>query len=60
MLQIKLTSIMVDDQTKALAFYTDVLGFEKRMDFPVGEYRRVGQVVPVADVRTDLCIPLGP
>jgi predicted enzyme related to lactoylglutathione lyase len=39
MLQIKLTSVMVEDQTKALAFYTDVLGFEKRMDFPVGEYR---------------------
>jgi predicted enzyme related to lactoylglutathione lyase len=38
-LKIKLTSIMVEDQAKALAFYTDVLGFEKQMDFPVGEYR---------------------
>lgn len=39
MLHIKLTSIMVEDQSKALAFYTDVLGFTKQMDFPVGEYR---------------------
>ena len=39
MLRIKLTSIMVDDQDKALRFYTDVFGFEKRHDIPVGEYR---------------------
>ena len=38
-MQIKLTSIMVDDQDKALRFYTDVLGFEKKHDIPVGEYR---------------------
>lgn len=36
MLEIRLTSIMVDDQDKALGFYTDVLGFQKKMDFPVG------------------------
>jgi predicted enzyme related to lactoylglutathione lyase len=40
MLQIRLNSVMVEDQTKALAFYTDILGFEKRLDFPVaGPYR---------------------
>ncbi|MGE0397158.1 MAG: VOC family protein [Kofleriaceae bacterium] len=39
MLQIRLNSVMVEDQAKALAFYTEVLGFEKAMDFPVGEYR---------------------
>jgi glyoxylase I family protein len=39
MLQIKLSSVFVEDQAKALAFYTEVLGFEKRMDFPVGAYR---------------------
>ncbi len=38
-MRIKLVSIMVDDQAKALAFYTDVLGFEKKNDIPVGEYR---------------------
>lgn len=38
-MRIKLTSIMVDDQTRALAFYTDVLGFKKKREFPVGEYR---------------------
>lgn len=38
-MRITLTSIMVDDQAKALAFYTDVLGFKKELDIPVGEYR---------------------
>ena len=34
-----MTSLMVDDQTKALRFYTEVLGFTKKHDIPVGEYR---------------------
>jgi catechol 2,3-dioxygenase-like lactoylglutathione lyase family enzyme len=38
-MRIKLTSIMVDDQGKALRFYTEVLGFRKKHDIPVGEYR---------------------
>jgi glyoxylase I family protein len=38
-MRIKLTSIMVDDQEKGLKFYTDVLGFKKKHDIPVGEYR---------------------
>ena len=33
-MQIKLTSVFVDDQEKALKFYTDVLGFQKKHDFP--------------------------
>lgn len=37
--RITLTSVFVDDQEKALRFYTDVLGFEKRTDVPVGEHR---------------------
>lgn len=57
MLQIKLTSLMVEDQTKALAFYTDVLGFEKRMDFPVGEYR---WITVAAAGRDDLQLALEP
>jgi catechol 2,3-dioxygenase-like lactoylglutathione lyase family enzyme len=38
-MKIKLNSIMVEDQAKALAFYTGVLGFKKGKDIPVGEYR---------------------
>lgn len=38
-MRIKLTSIFVDDQQKALDFYTDVLGFRKSQDIPVGEFR---------------------
>jgi predicted enzyme related to lactoylglutathione lyase len=37
-IKIQLTSVFVDDQAKALAFYTDVLGFAKKTDIPVGEY----------------------
>jgi glyoxylase I family protein len=43
---IKLTSLMVDDQDKALRFYTDVLGFRKKRDIPVGEYRWITVVSP--------------
>jgi len=37
--RIKLTSIMVEDQTKALKFYTEVLGFQKKHEIPMGEFR---------------------
>jgi len=47
MLQIRLTSIMVDDQDKALAFYTTVMGFEKKLDFPVsGPFRWITVASP--------------
>lgn len=36
-MRITLTSVFVDDQRKALAFYTDVLGFQVRHDIPLGE-----------------------
>ena len=45
-MRIKLTSVMVDDQEKALRFYTDVLGFKKKRDFPVGEYRWITVTSP--------------
>lgn len=45
-MKIKLTSVMVDDQDKALRFYTEVLGFAKRRDFPVGEYRWISLISP--------------
>jgi catechol 2,3-dioxygenase-like lactoylglutathione lyase family enzyme len=45
-MRIKLTSIMVDDQDKALRFYTEVLGFRKKHDIPVGEYRWITVISP--------------
>jgi predicted enzyme related to lactoylglutathione lyase len=38
-MKIKLTSIYVDDQAKALRFYTEVLGFVKKADFSQGPFR---------------------
>ena len=38
-MKIKLTSVYVDDQEKALRFYTEVLGFVKKNDFSNGPYR---------------------
>lgn len=38
-MKIVVTSILVDDQDKALAFYRDVLGFVPKFDIPMGEYR---------------------
>lgn len=45
-MRIKLNSIFVDDQEKALRFYTDVLGFRKKQDFPVGGARWITVVSP--------------
>ena len=38
-MKIKLTSVMVDDQDKALKFYTGILGFVKKTEIPLGEHR---------------------
>lgn len=38
-MKITLASIFVEDQDQALRFYTDVLGFEKKHDIPMGEFR---------------------
>jgi predicted enzyme related to lactoylglutathione lyase len=46
MIRIKLTSVFVDDQAKALEFYTKVLGLEKKADFPAGEFRWLTVVSP--------------
>ena len=45
-MRIKLTSIMVNDQAKALRFYTEVLGFEKKHDIPMGDARWLTVVSP--------------
>ncbi|ACZ86998.1 VOC family protein [Streptosporangium roseum] len=39
MIKIAVASVFVEDQSKALAFYTEVLGFEKRQDIPLGDAR---------------------
>jgi catechol 2,3-dioxygenase-like lactoylglutathione lyase family enzyme len=44
--RINLTSVLVDDQAKALAFYTDVLGFVKKNDVPMGEHSWLTVVSP--------------
>ena len=45
-MRIYLTSVLVDDQEKALRFYTDVLGFTKKTDIPLGEARWLTVVAP--------------
>src|SRR5688500_438848 len=45
-MRLKLTSIMVNDQDKALKFYTEVLGFRKKHDIPVGQYKWLTVVSP--------------
>ena len=46
-MQIKVTSVLVDDQEKALAFYTEKLGFKKMADIPMGPtYRWLTVVSP--------------
>jgi len=39
-MKIKLTSVSIDDYDKALKFYTEVMGFEKKRDIPLGEGAR--------------------
>lgn len=45
-MRINLTSVLVDDQERALRFYTEVLGFELKHDVPMGEHRWLTVVSP--------------
>ncbi|WP_459616541.1 VOC family protein [Bordetella sp. 2513F-2] len=45
-MKIVVTSVLVDDQAKALAFYRDVLGFELKHDIPMGAHRWLTLVSP--------------
>ena len=45
-MRIDLTSVLVDDQDKALRFYTEVLGFTKKTEVPLGEHRWLTVVSP--------------
>ena len=55
-MRIKLTSVIVDDQDKALAFYTDVLGFIKKADFPAGKFRWLTVVSPESPDEVELAL----
>jgi len=45
-MKIKLSSIFVSDQDKALKFYTEILGFVKKEDIPMGKYRWLTVISP--------------
>ena len=55
-MKIRLTSIHVDDQDKALRFYTEVLGFVKKHDFPVGEFKWLTVVSPEGPADIELLL----
>ena len=55
-MRIKLTSVYVDDQDKALKFYTEVLGFVKKRDIPVGEFKFLTVVSPEEPDGTELLL----
>ena len=54
--RIHLTSVLVDDQDKALAFYTDVLGFQKKTEVPLGDHRWLTVVSPHDPDGTELLL----
>ena len=56
-MRITLTSLMVDDQDKALAFYTNVLGFQKKHDIPIGgPYRWITVTSPEGHADVELTL----
>jgi catechol 2,3-dioxygenase-like lactoylglutathione lyase family enzyme len=55
-MRINVTSVFVDDQAKALAFYTDILGFVKKTDVPAGEHRWLTVVSPEAPDGVELLL----
>jgi len=57
-MKIKLTSVYVDDQEKALRFYTEVLGFTKKADFSNGPFRWLTVASPEEPKGTELQLAL--
>jgi predicted enzyme related to lactoylglutathione lyase len=57
-MKIKLTSVYVDDQEKALRFYTEVLGFAKKADFSQGPFRWLTVASPEDPDGTELQLAL--
>jgi catechol 2,3-dioxygenase-like lactoylglutathione lyase family enzyme len=54
--QITVSSVFVDDQEKALRFYTEILGFRKKTDIPMGEFKWLTVVSPEAPEGTELLL----
>jgi catechol 2,3-dioxygenase-like lactoylglutathione lyase family enzyme len=54
--RINVTSVLVDDQEKALKFYTEVMGFVKKTDVPLGEARWLTVVSPEEPDGTELLL----
>jgi catechol 2,3-dioxygenase-like lactoylglutathione lyase family enzyme len=54
--KISVTSVLVDDQDKALRFYTDVLGFHTKHDVPMGAHRWITVVSPEVPDGTELVL----
>ena len=57
-MKIKLTTVYVDDQEKALRFYTDILGFAKKADFSQGPFRWLTVASPEEPEGTELQLAL--
>ena len=55
-MRINLTSVFVDEQDKALRFYTEVLGFIQKHDIPLGEHRWITVVSPENSDGTELVL----
>jgi catechol 2,3-dioxygenase-like lactoylglutathione lyase family enzyme len=55
-MKIHLSSVFVDDQDKALRFYTDVLGFVKKTEVPLGDHRWLTVVSPADPDGTELVL----
>src|SRR5689334_6397585 len=59
-MKIHLTSVMVDDQDKALKFYTEIMGFIKKKDIFLGEYKWLTVVSPEGSQDVELLLePMG-
>src|SRR4051794_13770988 len=55
-MRINLTSVLVDDQDKALRFYTNILGFVKKTEVPLGEHRWLTVTSPEAPNGVELVL----
>ena len=55
-MRINMTSVLIDDQDKALKFYTEVLGFTTKHDIPMGEHRWITVVSPEDPAGTELVL----
>jgi catechol 2,3-dioxygenase-like lactoylglutathione lyase family enzyme len=59
-MKIGITNVMVDDQDKALKFYTDILGFVKKTEVPLGEHKWLTVVSKEAQDGVELLLePMG-